>query len=177
MLTYYDIFKKVILSIPDASSCPLWEVSGLKIAGAYDYGVTYAWIHPDKASMLFLTEGELKSLGLDTKTSMCIDWIETQYRSSLLIDGDSLKAEKCVLAGRQRKLWFNRTPETPFVIDTLPLDDRLYKRYKLRHGNIYQAMEKPGGYFFTTEDLRPYAYVLPVRILLETAHDWRVKHD
>lgn len=175
MLTYYDIFKKVISSIPDAGACPLWEVSGLEIAGAYDYGMTYAWIHPDKASMLFLTEGELRSFGLDTKTSMRIDWIETQYRSSLLIDSDCLKAEKVTLAGRQRKLWFNRTPETLLVIDTLPLEDRLYKRYKLRNGNIYQAMEKPGGYFFTTEDRRPYAYVLPVRILLETAHDWRIR--
>ena len=177
MLTYYDIFKKVISSIPEACTRPLWEVPGIYTAGAFDYSPAYAWIHPDKASMLFLTAEELKAFGLDQNTTTRADWISSQYRSGLLIDSTNLQPEKCMLAGRQRKLWFNRTPETPIVIDTLPLEDRVYKRYKLRNGFIYQAMEKPGGYFFTTEDMRPYAYVLPVRILLENAHDWRVKRD
>ena len=168
MLTYTDIIRKTLAGVSNPGSMLIWDPGYSFPEG------TFAVIHPDKCSILFLTEEELEQYNLSAAEAKPAHWLTDQLRSALLIDPADLIQEKHTLVGKQRKLWFNRTPGTPVIIDTLPIEDRFIKRYTYRRSLIYQAMEKPHGYFFITEHMIPYAYALPVRINLETAHDWRV---
>lgn len=168
MLTYTDIIRKTLAGVPNPGTYPFWT-PGLDFPSD-----VLAWVHPDKCSILFLDALDRTMHDLNPETTHHADWLSTQLRSALLIDSADLIPEKHILAGKQRKLWFNRTHGTPIIIDTLPIEDRFVKRYSYKRTMIYQAMEKPHGYFFMTENMIPYAYALPARINLETAHDWRV---
>lgn len=168
MLTRTDIIRKTLAGVPDPGSMPIWDPG-------YEFpDKTYAWIHPDKCSVLFLTEEELEFYHLSAADAKPAHWLTDQLRSALLINPGNLIREKHVLAGKQRILWFNRTPNTPLIIDTVAIENRFVQRYIFKHARIYQTMESPHGYFFMTENMIPYAYALPVRIYLETVHDWRV---
>lgn len=168
MLNYTDIIRKTITAVSDPAAQPLWNPGY-----AFDYG-TFAWIHPDKCSILFLNTLDVETYGLNTDDVRDARWISDQLRASLLINPEDLVSEKHVLGGKSCKLRFNHTAGTPVIIDTLPILDKFVKWYSYKHSLLYQSMEKPHGYFFTTENGTPYAFVLPCAILLATSHDWRV---
>ena len=168
MLNYTDIIRKTITAVPDPAAQPLWDPgSGFPIG-------TYAWIHPEGCSILFLTEDDFDRYGLKADHVQTAHWLTEQLRECLLINPEDLVPERHVLGGKTRKLRFNHTADTPVIIDTLPIEDRFVKRYSYKHSVMYQSMQKPCGYFFMTENFTPYAFVLPCRILLATAHDWRL---
>lgn len=167
MLNYTDIIRKTITAVPDPAAQPIWD-PGYGLLGRY------AWIHPDKCSVLFLTDDDLNQYGLKADHIQKADWLSVQLSAALLIKPEDLVPGKHVLGGKSRKLCFNHTPGTPEIIDTLPIGDNFVKRYAYKHSMLYQSMEKPYGYFFTTDNGTPYAFVLPCRILLASASDWRV---
>lgn len=168
MLNYTDIIRKTITAVPDPAAQPLWNPGY-----GFDYG-TFAWIHPNKCSVLFLNTQDVETYGLNTDNVTVAHWLSDQFRAALLIKPEDLVSEKHVLGGKQRKLYFNHTKGTPEIIDTLPIGDNFVKRYAYKHSMLYQSMEKPYGYFFTTDNGTPYAFVLPCRILLASASDWRL---
>ena len=168
MLNYTDIIRKTITAVPDPAAQPLWDPG-------YDFpDGTCAWIHPDKCTILFLNMQDVETYGLNPKVTGRAEWISKQFRASLLIKPEDLVPEKHVLGGKLRKLCFNHTVGTPEIIDTVPISDKFVKRYSYKHSLLYQSMENPYGYFFTTDNGTPYAFALPCRIPLACASDWRV---
>lgn len=168
MLNYTDIIRKTITAVSDPAAQPLWD-PGI----GFPFG-TYAWIHPDGCSLLFLTEEDLDRYGLKADNVLKAHWLTEQLRECLLIKPEDLVPEKRILAGKIRKLHFNHTPGTPVIIDTMPIAEKFVKRYSYKHSLLYQSMQKPCGYFFMTENMTAYAFVLPCRILLACASDWRL---
>ena len=168
MLNYTDIIRKTITAVPDPAAQPIWDPGA-----GFPLG-TYAWIHPDNCSILFLTDEDIDQYGLKADHVRKADWLSVQLSAGLLINPKDLVPEKHVLDGKSRKHFFNHTAGTPEIIDTLPIAEKFVKRYSYKHSLLYQSMQKPCGYFFMTENMTPYAFVLPCRILLACASDWRV---
>ena len=158
MLTRTDIIRKTLAGVPDPGSMPIWDPG---------YGFpdkTYAWIHPDNCSVLFLTEEEMELYHLSTADVKPAHWLTDQLRSALLIEPGMLRRDKVTLGGKQHILWFNKTLGIPQAIRNMGIENRFVRRYSYKQTLIYQAMEKPNGFFFLTEGFIPYAYALPVRL-------------
>lgn len=167
MLNYTDIIRKTITAVPDPAAQPLLD-PGYGLLGRY------AWIHPDQCSALFLTEEDLLQYGMKDGNVIKAHWFSNQLLCALLINPEDLVPESHVFHGKKCKFRFNHTAGTPFIVDDRPIADKYIKRYSYKHSLLYQSMEKPHGYFFTTDNGTPYAFVLPCAILLATSHDWRV---
>lgn len=167
MLNYTDIIRKTIAGTPDPAALPIWDPG-------YDLLGRYAWIHPDGCSILFLTEEEFEQYGLKAEHVLKAHWLSEQLRSAVLIKPEDLVPESHVFHGKKCKFRFNHTVGTPSIVDDRPIADKFVKRYSYKHSLLYQSMEKPCGYFFTTENGTPYAFVMPCAILLATSHDWRL---
>ena len=175
MLTYMDIFSRVINSVPDPAACPVYSLPGLFTES---YADLYAWIFPDNTSALIMTAPELEQFGLLKEKYFPMEWVHKHLMTSSLISPEDLISEKRILAGANRRVWFNRSADAPISVDMYPIDNRLYTRYKLRDNLLYQSLENPYPFYFTTQNVRVYALVLTVR-LKDTAnlHEWRNEHD
>lgn len=173
MLTYTDIIRKTLSGVPDPGSMPVWDPGSdfLTWGNNKDYSGLFAWIHPDKSSILFMTLDELNHAGIQPEKISPAYWLSIQLRSSLLIEREALISEKPILGGKIRKIWKNTTKNVSYITNNFVLDNKYLTRYMYKGSLIYQAMDRPHGFFFTTQEGRPYAYVMPVRINAERKGD------
>ena len=167
-LTYKDIFRRTLSSVEHPENQPIYRIT---------MDGPYFWAHPDKYGGLILTENEMVEFNLLNDSTEYKDWawIDALLTNAKLVT--DFEPHKLLLAGKRRKLWYNRTEGTPEMLDIFPMENRFMIRYKCTDSLVYQSTEKPYGYFFSTPECHIYAFALPARALTENAHDWRMKND
>lgn len=154
MNTYLDIIRKELRAV-NFSDCVLMD-PGFSI----DFT---AWAHPGGLYALFLDESLLHEYGLDhvTKNIQRADWIQEHWSTARAVE--TLRSESFFWGGVRRKLWFNDT-EDMGDCRYYPMANTLYSRLKCHGCVLYQTTIAPHEYFLATENLRPYAMIMPVRL-------------
>lgn len=156
MLTIKDIIKKEITAAGTSSSC----IYGL----GYIPGISTAWLHPGGLYALFLTEEEAREFELDVKYfDVRARWMEEAWNSARICE--ECRSRSLILGGKRRKLWFNDSRDVGEG-HNYAMANTLFSRLKISNCVIFQATIKPYGYFLVSENGRPYAYIMPIRLAL-----------
>lgn len=153
MNTYVDIIRKELRAV-DSASCILMDTG-------YYMNLT-AWVHPGGLYALFLDESLLREADPDhTASIQRAHWIEEHWSAAQYVEVS--KSKTLLLGGWRRKLWFNES-DNAGDRRNYPMANTLYSRLKCHGCILYQSTIKPYEYFLVTENIRPYAMIMPVRL-------------